>query len=568
MIKSLPFSNARQEFPAEGIVAYGLDGCPITWEYVLTRQEFWRSQIRDHSAKKIAVFHNDSVEFLCIIFCLWQMDKIPVIPSNTLASTIRMVQAETDCFIGEFPDEAPAVAEETHASCDSNRTEKSAESTALIMFTSGSTGDPAAISKTFSQLNAELRLLEQHFGSLIGGAVILGTVSHHHMYGLPFRLLWPVVSGRAFLRCELNYLEQLIPLCRLDIALVSSPAHLEHIPETMGWVELKDRIHAVFSAGAPLSLQAAINCHEKMGVSITEIYGSTETGAVAFRSQETDPMWMPFQSISIKEIDGKLAINSPTKQKDSWFLTEDYCLLQGVGQFSLQGRADKLMKVGGKRISITAIEFLLEKHSWVDKARVTLLPDRKARVGAVIQLSAEGNARLVDQGKRIISQKLIDILKDDIERVAWPRYWRFVAEIPINQQGKTTTAELERLFDERNKSRLPLVVKVEEGDSAAVRMLHLRVPTDLLYLEGHFPGRPILPGVVQVSWVIHYGSEIFGDLGEFLRLDALKFQQVIQPEEIIQLHLKWDAEKRKLIFSYTCAKNSCSSGRIAFGKVA
>ena len=69
---------------------------------------------------------------------------------------------------------------------------------ALTLYTSGSSGAPKPIRKTLAQFDAEVRTLEAQWGALVGDATMLGSVPHHHIYGLLFRLLWPLAAGRAF----------------------------------------------------------------------------------------------------------------------------------------------------------------------------------------------------------------------------------------------------------------------------------------------------------------------------------------------------------------------------------
>ena len=70
-------------------------------------------------------------------------------------------------------------------------------------------GEPKAVYKTFKQLNSELKILENQWGNLLTDTLTLGTVSHHHMFGLQFRLFWPFVSKTPFVIQDLVYLEQL-----------------------------------------------------------------------------------------------------------------------------------------------------------------------------------------------------------------------------------------------------------------------------------------------------------------------------------------------------------------------
>ena len=81
--------------------------------------------------------------------------------------------------------------------------------------------------------------------------------------------------------------------------------------------------------------------------------------------------------------------------------------------------------------------------------------------------------------------------------------------------------------------------------------------------QGHFPGDPILPGVVQVDWAIGLGLEAFGDLGPFRGLDQVKFLAPIRPLEPVTLSLS--LEPGKLRFLYTSGEVRKASGTVRFG---
>ena len=113
--------------------------------------------------------------------------------------------------------------------------------------------------------------------------------------------------------------------------------------------------------------------------------------------------------------------------------------------------------------------------------------------------------------------------------------------------------------------RLPNAVVAREDKESGEHILQFIVPYDLLYLEGHFPGKSILPGVVQVQWVMHFCNELFGVSGKrFLRLEVLKFQKIILPGERIYLGIRWDNQKNVATFRYTRKDHSLSSGRVVF----
>lgn len=82
--------------------------------------------------------------------------------------------------------------------------------------------------------------------------------------------------------------------------------------------------------------------------------------------------------------------------------------------------------------------------------------------------------------------------------------------------------------------------------------------------EGHFPGHPILPGVLQVDWAIRQGQAAFGPLGTFTRLTQLKFMRLIQPGEPLTLVLSWQPEHRTLGFAYEGSDGRKASGTVNF----
>ena len=90
----------------------------------------------------------------------------------------------------------------------------------------------------------------------------------------------------------------------------------------------------------------------------------------------------------------------------------------------------------------------------------------------------------------------------------------------------------------------------------------IQVPADLEYLRGHFPGQPVLPGVVQVHWAIERGAESFGALGTFKGIEALKFHRIIEPNTELKLELEYS--RGVLRFSYTSVHGQHSQGRILF----
>lgn len=93
----------------------------------------------------------------------------------------------------------------------------------------------------------------------------------------------------------------------------------------------------------------------------------------------------------------------------------------------------------------------------------------------------------------------------------------------------------------------------------------LRVPPDLACFPGHFPGTPLLPGVVQLSWVLALAQPRFTLPARFAHVGALKFTRVVMPGAKLSLDLGFDGERGELSFRFSdSAGRECSSGCVGF----
>ena len=107
------------------------------------------------------------------------------------------------------------------------------------------------------------------------------------------------------------------------------------------------------------------------------------------------------------------------------------------------------------------------------------------------------------------------------------------------------------------------VVESETRDSDTVRLV-LYVPQTLVHFAGHFPGFPILPGVVQVDWAIRYARQHFGRLAASYGLDAFKCRAPVVPETRLTLQLVCDESRASLRFSYADPRRPVCSGTVLF----
>ncbi len=545
----------------------------------MVRVSAWRRLLSRTSGQAFALSLNDSAEFAAALFGAWQAKKIMYLPGDRLPDTCAAMRKTVDGYLGDFaPEWTPRIPKredgavngpedgdvniDGFAPLDSNFA-------GLVLYTSGSTGAAQAIPKQLSQLSAEVATLEKQFGDVVGDADIVATVSHQHIYGLLFNVLWPLSASRAFFCQSFSFFEELTTvLAQRDCVLVSTPAHLKRLPEDPAWAVASKRLRAIFSSGSPLPPDVAHDTRRLLGRVPIEVYGSSETGGIAWRQQRTtqDELWTPLPKVKwrIDAAEGVLEIRSPHLPNPDWFRTADRAIPVGDDHFLLKGRVDRIAKIEGKRISLRAIEERLLASPLVREARALVIEGRRQRIAAVIVPSVSGQRKLAQDGKLAVNLMLRELLDETIEPVGLPRLWRYVDALPSNAQGKMPQAALIALLsNEDSRPTEPVELRFERDGQRAV--FELIAPRDLLYFDGHFRDAPILAGVVQIDWVIALGRRCFDLPLSFRAIHALKFQRVIPPELPITFELVHERKKFCLSFKINSQLGLHASGRIIFG---
>ncbi len=128
-------------------------------------------------------------------------------------------------------------------------------------------------------------------------------------------------------------------------------------------------------------------------------------------------------------------------------------------------------------------------------------------------------------------------------------------------QGKTTVQSLDLLFAESSLTHSARVVERAQAGEREFE-LELEVPDDLCFLRGHFDGFPVVPGVVQLQWVIEWAAEWLGEKPHVHSVEALKFKQLLVGGMRFRLRLERTNDNRKLRFKLWNERGEFSSGRL------
>jgi acyl-coenzyme A synthetase/AMP-(fatty) acid ligase/3-hydroxymyristoyl/3-hydroxydecanoyl-(acyl carrier protein) dehydratase len=516
----------------------------------------WHTAFGAHGGDRFALYFDDAYDFAAALFGAWHAGKEAVLPGDAQPATVERLLPEVDGCAGLL---AGALLPGTPTGAALQPLDL--QRTRAVIYTSGSSGQPLAITKRLAQLESEIGHQQQLFGPRLDvpGLTIYSTVSHQHIYGLLFVTLWPLAAGRAVDAERLAYPEQMAHrLAAGPSLLVSSPAHLKRLPETLDWSGARANLRAVYSSGGPLPPESAVEALITLGQSPIEVYGSSETGGVAWRQRATHgDRWDALPGVDWRLQNETLCVRSSHLGDDDWWETSDRAKALDGGGFVLLGRADRIVKIEEKRVSLVAVEQQLLASRLVAEARALLVPgEGGARLGVVAVPTPDGWDVLRTEGKRALNDRLRRELLQTLERVALPRRFRYVRELPVNSQGKATEALLLSLF----QPSLPKAEWREKGPQRAV--LALDVVPELRVFDGHFPGMPVLPGVAQVDWAVEFAAQCFALPPRFCRAEQLKFQLPVIPPQRLELTLEWRADAGQLVFRFASERGVHSGGRL------
>lgn len=385
---------------------------------------------------------DDSYRFCVALLACWYASKTPVMPGHSRAALLIEMQEQLDGVLCDMPlavslplltwDEAEA----------QGQLPPLPASSALILFTSGSTGAPRQVVKSLTVMEQESRWLSALWGEQLQGCRVIASVSHQHLYGLSFRLFLPMTLRLPFSAQPLFYGEQLAQLPRdCRYAFISSPAFLSRLDSTLD----APGCELIVSAGGTLRGPDAEQVWQRFGCPVSEIYGSTETGILAWRQcDRADAPWRSFSGVRLEQVTPeRWQVWSPLIAGDNGLALDDRLNMQPDGGFQLAGRHDRIVKIGDKRISLSEIERRLTDLPEIDDAVALVVTrhDRQA-IGVVLSLTSTLDEAALHQHRQQWKRQL----QCWLEPLAMPRYWRIVATIPVTPQSKRAWPQIEELF--------------------------------------------------------------------------------------------------------------------------
>lgn len=304
------------------------------------------------------------------------------------------------------------------------------------IFTSGSTGKPQAHTMTFWRMHKCAIAEADRMWEVAGGPCsVLGTVSPQHMFGLEATVLLPIFGGgqfstrQPFFPADVASALAELPEPRL---LVSTPFHLRKLMDAQ--ITLP-RVSAVLSATAPLSLELAKEVEARLNAPMVEIYGSTETGALATRRPTQGTEWETYSGIALQQDQDQTCAYA--EHFDTPQTLNDVVELLGPNRFRLLGRNSDMINIVGKRNSLAFLNQLLLSLPGVEDGLFCMLESG----------SADETPRLIAfvVAPSLTGAAIQARLRQHVDPVFLPRPLVFLATLPRDANGKLAASALAEL---------------------------------------------------------------------------------------------------------------------------
>lgn len=268
-----------------------------------------------------------------------------------------------------------------------------ADSPALKLCTSGTTGHPRVVTLTWSQLDAAAQASQAHLGHRDDDAW-LGCLPLHHIGGLSVFLRTIRTATRGVLHSGFDpqrVAQALESGLITQVSLV--PSMLQSILDARGDAAFHRNLRLLLIGGAPMPSALLERCRTN-ALPVALSWGMTETAAqIATREpgdlRDAPDVGLPLPGLTVTSEEGMLVVQGPTAPGGKW-VTSDRGTLDAQGRVIVWGRGSDLILSGGENIDPREVELELERHPDVAQAAVVGRADTRWGQRPIAFLVAEG----------------------------------------------------------------------------------------------------------------------------------------------------------------------------------
>ncbi len=335
----------------------------------------------------------------------------------------------------------------------------SRDHTAVLLYSSGTTGMPKGIMLTHGNIGSNALALKEAW-NFRQEDCLLHALPLYHVHGLFVALGCVFLSGSKVLWMDAfntEKVQEMLPKCS---AMMGVPTYYTRLLSSPNFDrDITANIRVFISGSAPLLEDTFNEFYSRTGHYILERYGMTETNIICSNpiegKRKSGTVGLPLEGQSLRIVDDSLNIlskdeigniqvkgpnvfngywNLPDKTKedfsvDNFFNTGDKGFIDQDGYLTIVGRSKDMIISGGLNVYPKEIESLIDDIEAVGESAVIGLKDDDLgeKVVAVV---------VKKEGLEITEEDLIATLKNDIAGFKVPKKIIFIEELPRNAMGK------------------------------------------------------------------------------------------------------------------------------------
>jgi len=347
------------------------------------------------------------------------------------------------------------------------------DDTALLQYTSGTTGVPKGAELTHGNITANCELQRVYIG-LHEGDVPLGVLPWFHITGMECQMNMMAYSGATLVALGRFDLETVLRAiqhyrCTLTTLIATINVAIVNFPKTKEY-DLSS-LRACFSGGAPVPAEIARRWEAITGYRLIEGYGLSETTAPTHVNPPHRPKYgtvgvpLPLTDAKIVSLEdgrtelpmgqsGEIVVRGPMVMKgywrrpdataevlrDGWFYTGDIGRVDEEGYFTIEERKKDMIKASGYSVFPAEVESIMYRHPAIAEVGVVGVPDpyRGENVLAFVVLRPDARGR-------VTAEQIVEWCRAEMAVYKAPREVRFVETLPKTASGKI----LKRLLREQ-----------------------------------------------------------------------------------------------------------------------
>jgi long-chain acyl-CoA synthetase len=343
------------------------------------------------------------------------------------------------------------------------------DDTAVILYTSGTTGTPKGAELTHANLTRNCQVSHSLF-DLEPGAVVLGALPLFHSFGQTCAMNATILGAGT-----LTLIPRFDPSRALEIIERDRVKVFEGVPTMYGgMLHVPDRerhdtssLERCASGGSAMPVELMRGFEQAFGCQVLEGYGLSETSPVASfnhpdRERKPGSIGTPVEGVEMRVVDdqdqpvpvgevGEIVIRGHNVMKGywqrpdateealrgGWFHSGDMARVDEDGYFFIVDRKKDMIIRGGFNVYPREVEEVLYEHPDVREAAVVGIPDERygEEVGAAVALK---------EGAHTTPEELREFVKQQVAAYKYPRKVWIVEELPKGPTGKILKREIER----------------------------------------------------------------------------------------------------------------------------